>query len=209
MDPNHWHDKWRSNDLGFHEVAGNQLLPRQLAALDLPVGARVLVPLCGKAEDMTWLAGRGFTVIGVELSDIAARDYFSERGVQPRITNEGTFTRYANGDVEILVGDFFEARRRNISVIDGIYDRAALVALPSQMRTRYAQHLADITNCAPQLLITFEYQQDQLVGPPFSISEGEVDRLYGHKYGVHKLEEQPVAGGLRGVPATEVAWLLR
>ena len=209
VEATHWHEKWQTNDLGFHEAAGNQLLHRQLNELDMADSARILVPLCGKAEDMAWLAAKGYAVTGVELSDIAARDFFSEHDIEPSITDDGTFTRYAGAGVEIMVGDFFDLDEQTVPTVAAVYDRAALVALPPEMRTRYATHLADITNCAPQLLITFEYQQDQLAGPPFSISAAEIDRLYGCRFVAQRLDEQTVVGGLRGVAATEVAWLLR
>ncbi len=208
MDPNHWHELWESNELGFHEVNGNRLLQHTLDKLKLADNARILVPLCGKAEDLAWLASRGYVVVGVELSEIAARDFYSEHAIVPTVTRHDTLTRYSGGGIDILVGDFFDVDRQTVGPIAGVYDRAALVALPPDMRTAYAAHLVDITDCAPQLLITFEYDQEQMAGPPFSISEAEVDRLYRHHYTAEKLEERHVVGGLKGVPAAEVAWLL-
>ncbi|HAM21976.1 MAG TPA: thiopurine S-methyltransferase [Actinobacteria bacterium] len=208
MESGHWLEKWQTNDLGFHETAGNQLLQRQLDKLKLPANARILVPLCGKSEDLAWLASRGYVVIGVELSEIAARDFFAEHGIVPTVTRDGTLVRYSGRGVDILVGDFFDVDRQTVAAVDGVYDRAALVALPPEMRTKYSTHLVDIAERAPQLLITFEYEQDKMAGPPFSIPESEVDRLYGHRYAVEKIEEQQVVRGLKGVPAAEVAWLL-
>jgi thiopurine S-methyltransferase len=97
-----------------------------------------------------------------------------------------------------------------IGVVEGIYDRAALVALPSNLRDRYASHVNEITNGAPQLLICFEYDQTVMQGPPFSIDKQELTRVYGARYDITILASALVVGGLKGIcPAQETAWLLR
>ncbi|MGB3620499.1 MAG: thiopurine S-methyltransferase, partial [Ketobacter sp.] len=94
--------------------------------------------------------------------------------------------------------------------VDAIYDRAALVALPPAMRAQYSAHLIEITSSAPQLLITFEYDQDAIDGPPFSLDTEEINRQYADKYNLHAAQTRPVDGGLKGkIEATETAWLLR
>jgi len=94
--------------------------------------------------------------------------------------------------------------------IDAIYDRAALVALPQEMRIRYTAHLTEITDKAPQLLITFEYDQSAMEGPPFSVSNEEVNELYGASYDLTLIASVDVPGGLKGrCPAKENAWVLR
>src|SRR5271165_1270002 len=84
------------------------------------------------------------------------------------------------------------------------------VALPETMRDRYTAHLMEITDQAPQLLITFNYDQRLLDGPPFSISDEEVGRRYQDSYDLKLLESADVPGGLKGkCPAKEKAWLLK
>lgn len=92
--------------------------------------------------------------------------------------------------------------------VDAIYDRAALVALPFEMRVRYAAHLREITNTAPQLLVTFDYDQQKLDGPPFSVISNEVEQHYIDHYSLTLLQGKEI--NLKGkVPAKENVWLLK
>ena len=85
----------------------------------------------------------------------------------------GSHRRYSADGIDIFAGDIFEITADVLGPVDAVYDRAALVALPEGMRRRYAAHLAGITAVAPQLLVTFEYDQAEMDGPPFSITEEE------------------------------------
>ncbi len=93
MDRDFWHQKWADNDIGFHEGQPNALLVRQLHRLALAPGARLFVPLCGKSQDIPWLVGQGFRVIGAELSPVAVEQFFAGLGVQPEITLAGQLVR--------------------------------------------------------------------------------------------------------------------
>ena len=208
MEPEHWHRVWSNNELGFHEAEGNPMLRRWLPSVGLSAGARVLVPLCGKTPDLAWLASNGFEVVGVELSDVAAKDFFAERSVVPTVSASQGLTTYTGDGVDIVVGDLFDVGADLVGRIDAVYDRAALVALPRDMRTAYAAHLIAMTGAAPHFLVTFEYEQEQLAGPPFSIDADEVARLYADTYSLTRLDERAVTGGLRGVSATECVWVL-
>jgi len=92
--------------------------------------------------------------------------------------------------------------------VDAIYDRAALVALPEEMRRRYSAHLMEITERARQLLVVYEYDQSLMDGPPFSVSGDEVQGHYRDRYKVTLLESEGILGGLKGFPALENVWLL-
>ncbi len=59
--------------------------------------------------------------------------------------------------------------------IDALYDRAALVALPADLRPGYVGHTQSLLKTrAMQLLITLEYDQSAANGPPFSVLPDEV-----------------------------------
>ena len=74
-----------------------------------------------------------------------------------------------------------------------LYDRAALIALPAPMRERYAAHLQQILAQGVEgLLITLDYDQAQMPGPPFAVGDDEVQRLLGDAWQVQVLEEQDV-----------------
>ncbi len=179
MEPEFWHQRWQQGEIGFHLERPNPRLLAHWPAIDLPAGARVLVPLCGKSRDLAWLAERGHEVIGVELSPIAVEDFFREQRWQPRIARRGDFDSYRAGNLEILCGDCFDLDRSLIGPLDAAYDRAALVALPEPLRRRYARLLAELLPAGAQLLlVTFDYSQEQMSGPPFSVGPDAVRNLY-------------------------------
>jgi thiopurine S-methyltransferase len=210
MDPNYWHNRWeRSDTQAFHEKDGNPLFIKHFGALSLPKGARVFVPLCGKTGDIHILLRNGHRVAGAELSPIAVGQLFADLGVKPNITAFGPLQRYQAENIDIFLGDLFDLTRETLGPVDAVYDRAALVALPDAMRRRYAAHLMEISNKAPQLLIVFDYDQSRMEGPPFSISDREVKELYGGSYGITFVEGVDVAGGLKGkCAAMEKVWRL-
>lgn len=209
MEPDFWHERWSDNRIAFHEGKANSLLVAHFEALSLPENARVFVPLCGKTRDIDWLLSKGHRVAGAELSEAAIVQLFAELGVEPRITPLGDMVHYSAPDLDLFVGDIFQLTGDMLGPVDAILDRAALVALPDDMRTRYAGHLTEITGRARQLLITFEYDQSKMPGPPFSIFDGEVRRLYADRYDLTHLTRVEVPGGLKGNrDVTESAWFL-
>lgn len=210
MDANFWHERWEKNEIGFHQSEANALMAGHFAALSLARGARVFVPLCGKTRDIAWLFAQGYRVTGAELSRTAVEQLFADLGVDPDISSRGNLLRFGAANVEVFVGDIFDLTADELGDVDAVYDRAALVALPVGLRERYAAHVAEITKGAPQLLISFEYDQTAMDGPPFSIDAAEVMRVHGGRYTPEELAAAPVAGGLKGkTPAREIVWLLR
>lgn len=209
MDADFWHERWRDNRINFHEGKANALLVAHFEALALPDGARVFLPLCGKTRDIAWLLSKGCRVAGAELSRTAIDQLFDELGVKPKITDRGDMLQYSAPELDIFVGDIFNLTGPMLGPIDAVVDRAALVALPGEMRKNYVSHLTEITGRARQLLITFEYDQAQMEGPPFSVGDAEVRGLYADRYDLTHLIRADVPGGLKGkVSATESAWLL-
>lgn len=209
MDTDFWLKRWRNNEIGFHQREANPLLTARFKNLRLQRGARVFVPLCGKTLDIPWLLSRGYRVAGVELSELAIEQLFAELGVRPHVSKIGELKRYSASDIDIFVGDIFALSAEMLGPVDATYDRAALVALPEAMRECYAGHVAAITGQAPQFLLTFEYDQSQMDGPPFSVTGTEVTRLYRDTYDVTLATSRDVPGGLKGIcAATENAWLL-
>jgi thiopurine S-methyltransferase len=209
VDAPFWHDRWQRNQIGFHEPKPNPLLVAHFDSLSLPTGSRIFVPLCGKTLDIHWLLSRGYGIAGAELSAIAVQQLFADLGVTPHTTAIGKLTRYSASGIDIFAGDIFDLSRDQLPKVDAIYDRAALIALPEPLRSRYARHLVGLTERATQLLVCVNYEQQRLAGPPFSISGAEVTRLYQSAYDIEALGSTPVAGGLKGgCPATEEVWLL-
>jgi thiopurine S-methyltransferase len=209
MEPSFWRQRWEKGETAWHESKANPLLVTHFNELSLPRGGRVFVPLCGKTLDVSWLISKGYRVAGAELSQLAVEQLFLELGVQPEISHAGQAERWSAEGLDIFVGDIFEVTKTILGRVDAVYDRAALVALPEVMRSRYTVHLTDMTAKAPQLLITYHYDQRLMEGPPFAISDEEVRRHYAGTYHVRVLASSDVPGGLKGkCPAIETVWLL-
>jgi thiopurine S-methyltransferase len=189
VDEKFWLNRWQDNAIPFHRAETNHYLMKYFHRLALGRGDEVLVPLCGKSVDMRWLAGRGCRVIGVELSEIAVRDFFREQRITAAERRDGAFLILEGEGVALLCGDFFALEKAHAERVAAVYDRAALIALPAGMRERYAEHLLSLlAPRVPILLLTFEYPADEMDGPPFSVGEAEVRRLFSAKRRVTCLE---------------------
>lgn len=209
MQADFWHKKWQDNEIGFHMSEANPMLVAYFHALNVKPGQRVFIPLCGKTLDIAWLLGQGFAVVGAELSRLAIDELFKQLGVTPLITEYEELLHYQAPNLDVFVGDIFYVSEGLLGAVDAIYDRAALVALPVDMRARYAKHLMSISVNAKQLLITFDYDQNLLPGPPFCVNEAEVQQHYASQYQIQLLANEPVPGGLKGVcPAQELVFKL-
>lgn len=210
MNANFWHQKWERGDIGFHKSEANPLLIEHFEKLNVAKGSRVFLPLCGKSRDCEWLLACGYRVAGAELSELAITELFKELGVTPKISKVGKLISYSAKGIDILVGDIFDVSADYLGPINAIYDRAALVALPAFLRQQYTSHLMNITNAAPQLLISYEYNQLLMDGPPFSVTENEIKQHYGATYHLKSVDIKNVAGGLKGkIASVETAWLLQ
>lgn len=179
MEPGFWHERWERAEIGFHQQDINVHLQQFWSRLELRPGQRVFVPLCGKSHDLLWLAGEGHPITGVEISPVAVEAFFRENGLQPQRWQEGAFEIWEADEIRILLGDFFALEPQHLADIAGVYDRASLIALPPAMRERYARKLEAILPAGIRvLLVTLEYDQTVLSGPPFAVSEREVRTLY-------------------------------
>lgn len=210
MDANFWLARWQNNQIGFDQPEVNPLLITHFNKLGLVAGQRIFVPLSGKTIDIAWLLQQGYQVVGVELSETAIQQLFSLLGLVPAISTVDAFTLYQAAHIEMYMGDFFQLDTALLGRIDAIYDRAAFIALPEAMRLDYSRHLSSISHTAPQLLISIEYDQRIVPGPPFSIEEQEIRAHYAASYTISLLERTDIADGLKGkYTAADVAWLLK
>ena len=193
MHEDFWQERWARNEIGFHLGEAHPGLLRHWPRLQLAAGAQVLVPLCGKSLDLAWLAGQGYRVLGVELSQKAVEAFFAEQQLDPEVTRVGPYIRYRAGTLELRCGDFFALGADDVAACAAVYDRAALIALPAEMRRRYAAHLTQILPAGcQQLLVTLDYDQAQMDGPPFAVSDAEVNGLYAATWQVEQLQAKEV-----------------
>lgn len=183
MEASFWHERWDKGEIGFHRSDYHPFLTAHFPGLQLPQGATILVPLCGKTLDMRWLVEQGYQVIGSELSEDAGRAFFDEQGWDYNREDLGPFValRGREKPVTLLIGDFFALTAEHIGAIDGFYDRAATIALPADMRQRYIEHLLSLLpDSAKGLIITIEDAPgEHFDGPPFSVPASEVLEHFG------------------------------
>jgi len=196
MNPEFWHERWRDNRIGFHQQEPTPLLLKHWAAVGVAPGATVFVPLAGKSVDMVWLAAQGYRVLGVELSPLAVEQFFVELGQTPEVFETRYGLHHRAGGIELILGDAFALDAEALADCTAVFDRAALIALPEDLRTRYADELYP---CLPEgcrgLLITLEYPQHEKEGPPFSIAESEVRARFGRDWAVDLLERRDILAG--------------
>lgn len=198
MRPDFWLERWRSSQIAFHQREINPALQAHWARL--PADGTVFVPLCGKSRDMLWLRSQGHEVLGVELSRIAVRDFFAENGLTPAVAAQPRLERWRADGVTLLCGDFFDLTPDDLKGVTGVYDRAALIALPQEMRQRYVDKMGEVLPAgAETLLITLAYPEGEMKGPPFSVPETEVRRLYAGKADVTLLSRSDALAGDPGL----------
>ena len=193
MNPDFWHQRWHDNQIGFHQSAPTPLLLKHWPALGVPAGAKVFVPLAGKSLDMAWFAAQGYSVLGVELSQLAVERFFAEHGLQPEIRDSNYGRHYAAGGIELINGDAFALDAAALHDCAAVFDRAALIALPPELRKRYADELyAKLPTDCRGLVITLEYPQAEREGPPFSVPEEEVRAEFGRDWDIDLLDRRPI-----------------
>lgn len=193
MDADFWLQRWDEGRTGWHRDAVMPLLEQHWPAVEVPRKTRVLVPLCGRSLDMPWLASQGLRVRGVELAPQAVERFFAEHQLSPEARELPYGTHYDAGEIKIINADIFEVDAAQFAQCGAIYDRAALIALPPPMRERYARSVYDALPAGCRgLLITLEYPQHQMQGPPFSVEEREVHRLLGEHWDIGLLERRDI-----------------
>jgi len=188
-----WGARWDAGQIGFHQADVSDLLSRYAEKVWGSGGlGRVLVPLCGKSLDMVYLAERADAVVGVEYAEVAVTDFFAEQDLVPRV-NSGPPQAYSDDTYTLYVADFFDVAQADVGKIDSVFDRASLVALEPEVRIRYAAHLTSlVASGSKALLITFDYDETEMNGPPFAVPGDEVHSLFGDAFSIENLETREV-----------------
>ena len=193
MDADYGRNRWTEGRTGWHQDQPTPLMLKHWPTLSARPGERVFVPLAGKTQDMRWFASQGLRVLGVELSQLAIEQFFSESGVEPSVFSSRYGTHFEAGGIELICGDAFGLDADALADCDLVFDRAALIALPPELRQRYAGELyAKLPTRCRGLLITLEYPQHEKAGPPFSVAEDEVRAHYGRDWSMDVLERRDI-----------------
>jgi len=191
MKPSFWHERWEKGEIGFHQYDFNHHMQEFFDQLGVQAGSHILVPLCGKSLDMLWLANHGYRVTGIEISELAVRDFFAENGLVHEIIDRSGVPVYRSENIDICCADFFAVNQTDMPLVDAIYDRASLIALPPDMRMDYAGHITSLISSGTQsLLVTLDYPQEEMHGPPFSVTAVEVEQLFSSQYCINHLHSE-------------------
>ncbi len=208
MEADFWHKRWQKNQIGFHRNKPHRALKKHWKRLGLVQGERVFVPLCGKSLDLVWLAKQGHHVIGIELSEIAACDFFAEQNLEPKARKTKLMDTLSHNNITIHIGDYFNLTQEQMKDIKAVYDRAALIALPDELRQDYVNHQKNLLKPGTQiLLITLEFDQSKKPGPPFSIQQNMVEQLYANWCDIKLLDRNPPKD-FPQTPAMEAVYLM-
>jgi thiopurine S-methyltransferase len=184
-----WIQRWKDGETGWHRKQVNSKLIEFIDYLQLSQGDTVFVPLCGKSYDMVYLLEQDFKVIGVELSQLAIEQFFDENNLTYTIHQTDQFTMYQGDNITLYCGDYFALDESLLKSVSAVYDRAALIALTVDLRVKYAQHLYSIiSNDCRVLLLTLNYPQSQISGPPFAVDEDEVVSLFSNGFECQQLQ---------------------
>lgn len=188
MQPEFWQKSWQEGGTktSFHRRDIHPCVLKYLPDYFLR-GQRVLVPLCGKDNALKWFRDHAAHVIGVELSAKAINQFFNEQGLSYSKTADG---RYEAEGITIFNRNLFDLTSAEVGEINLVYDRAALVALPVDLRQQYRQKVDKLMAVGAKcLLITLEFQPYLGNTPPFSITPEEVQKYYGDRYIIDHIEQ--------------------
>jgi len=208
MDQDFWHRRWQKNEIGFHMTDPHHFLQRFFPLLQTQPTDTVFVPLCGKSPDLVWLREEGLKVVGIELSQMAIEAFFSENDLAGEWTTAAGMSCCIAEGYRIYCGDFFNLSAAELSGICAYYDRGALVALPPEMRVRYAAHLEALLPSGSRiLLISYSYNQEETNGPPFSVTQKELEALFADKFRIEVLAQEDALRSHQGLVARGVTKL--
>ncbi len=198
MHASFWHQGWQEQRIGFHQNKINPYLSKYWPKLNITENSRVFVPLCGKSLDLCYFPQQGLKVLGNELSTLAVQDFYTEQQLiasktvicdENSVTVQAQMSLWQSKDIDLLCGDFFALKKKQLTDIKAVYDRAALVALPSEMRRKYVRKMREILpDKISMLLLTLDYNENEQQGPPFSVTQEEVYELYEPCFNIELLE---------------------
>lgn len=211
-----WEGRWAVGRIGFHNDQVNPHLATYAAKF---AGPRVFVPLCGKTKDLGFLVDQGFAPVGIELVPLAVEQLFAEHGPSPEgvqaesVEVRAGLKRFRGGGLEVFVGDFFDLDlgQTEHGMADAVWDRAALIAIDPADRPRYVERLhAQLKPGGQVLLCTLDYDQAKMEGPPFSLSDDQVEELFESRFDRERLHRGPASLPPRGagIHVEESVWRL-
>lgn len=188
MESSFWKEVWNEGQIGFHQSEINKNLKR--FAQKFKDRSTVLVPLCGKSKDMCYLTEQGHKVHGVEIVEKAIIEFKEENPAYWTHSTASEFEKFSSSEIDLYLGDFHRFSKLDMNY-ESIFDRASMIALPPEMRKVHAKELSTLTKKSGNiLLITLEYPQEKVAGPPFSVPKYEVENLFEHEFHIEEIAHE-------------------
>jgi thiopurine S-methyltransferase len=193
MDIEFWKKRWQDGQTGWHASEYNKHLVDFFPRLGLSAGHKVLVPLCGKTDDMLFLVAQGLNVVGIEVSPRACRAFFSEAGLTWSEREDGEVLVFEGESVTLFCTDLFNLKPTDLPPVDACYDRACLIAMNGPQRVRYVRWLSHmLPSGGASLMLAVEYPSGEKNGPPFSVPNLEIDALYAGDFEYAELHREDI-----------------
>ncbi|XP_012713789.2 probable thiopurine S-methyltransferase [Fundulus heteroclitus] len=195
MELSEWEERWQENKIGFHQLEVNRMLQVNYdSVVNGRSGVRFFFPLCGKAVDMKWLADLGHSVVGVEISEKAIKQFFQENNMTyseepvPSLPGARLFQN-SEKNISLYQSDLFSFSSSVAGQFGAIWDRGSLVAINPKDRERYAALIISLmaADCR-YLLDTLLYNPSLYKGPPFFVPDEQVHGLFGSSCSVELLQ---------------------
>jgi len=109
--------------------------------------------------------------------------FFRENNLNPTQQQIGEFTLWRSGKLNILCGDYFALTQAHLGKLDTVYDRAALTALPENIRQLYIAQLKRlVSNSAMIFLLTVEDAADNATAKQANGIDEEIKNLYSAEF---------------------------
>lgn len=172
----YWLDRWQNNDVDFCQESPNEFLVKHFSRLNINSSSVCLVPMCGCSIDMLYFLSKGVKVVGIELSEKAVLSFFSQNNIKYEIIEESDYKCYKGNDIEIYVTDIFNLPKiaKNLPDFDIWYDRGAYIALPEDIRARYAKMMLQVCSDNTQILLLVMEHDKKSQTPPYSVTQAEL-----------------------------------
>ncbi|MBK2256962.1 thiopurine S-methyltransferase [Francisella philomiragia] len=172
----YWLDRWQNNDVDFCQEAPNEFLVKHFCRFNINDSSVCLVPMCGCSIDMLYFLSKGIKVVGIELSEKAVLSFFSQNNIKYEIIEESDYKCYKGNDIEIYVTDIFNLPKiaKNLPDFGIWYDRGAYIALPEDIRARYAKMMLQVCSDNTQILLLVMEHDKKSQTPPYSVTQAEL-----------------------------------
>ena len=186
-----WEDAWEKGRTGWHRSDVDINLQHHCKDLTAgQTGVSVLVTWCGKSVDLPWLCSQGYSVVGIELSELAVKQLFEENDIPYSVAREGEFVIYQAKDrkLKVVSGDYYKATPELLGTFEAVWDINAFGAARPADREKYIAVLTSVLKPNGRILIcNWEYGDRERDMAPYSLPSSLIRELFQDKFEVQCL----------------------